>query len=300
MSEITLAELRAFDTVVRHQSITAAADRLNVSASAISRRLNALEAHLGVRLLNRSTRALGLTPAGEAYHARIVPALETIAEAASTVQAEAESPRGELRVSLPVNYGRLHVAPHLPDFLDRHPQLSLDAQFDDRFVDVIAEGFDLAIRIGQLEDSRLVARRLAWDRRLVVASPAYLARHGVPTHPRELADHQCLHYTNFRGPVVWTFHRDGSRVDVPVQGRFKANYGLPLTVAAERGLGLVQTAVSIVGNALHNGALAEVLPQWQLPDVAVYAVYPQRRHLPAKVRSFLEFVGPRLPYTDHR
>ncbi len=156
-----------------------------------------------------------------------------------------------------MNYGRLHVTPHLADFLDSHPQLRLDAQFDDRYVDVMAEGFDLAIRIGQLEDSRLVARRTARDRRLVVASPDYLDRHGVPGHPRDLTQHECLHYTNFRGPVTWTFHQGRIRIDVPVQGRFKANYGLPLTVAAERGLGLVQTAVSIVGESLASGALVE-------------------------------------------
>ncbi len=295
MADVTLAELRAFDAVVRCQSLTAAAERLDISAGAVSRRLNALESELGVRLLNRSTRALSLTPAGEAYHALIVPALDTITDAATAVRAESDSPRGELRVSLPVNYGRLHVAPQLPDFLAGHSQLSLDAQFDDRYVDLIAEGFDLAIRIGRLDDSRLVARRIARDRRLVVASPDYLARHGVPEHPRELARHECFHYTNFRGPVVWSFHQGGNRVDVPVQGRFKANYGLPLTLAAERGLGLVQTAVSIVGDALASGELVEVLPQWHLPDIGVYAVYPQRRHLPAKVRAFLDFIGPRLP-----
>ncbi|EPC02654.1 hypothetical protein L861_09935 [Litchfieldella anticariensis FP35 = DSM 16096] len=291
MKDTTLAELHTLATVVKKGSLTAAADHLGISAGTVSRRLDAMETRLGVRLFNRSTRAVRLTAAGEAYHASIVPALEAIAEADELVRAQTAGPRGEIRVSLPVNYGRVHLAPRLPEFLQRYPDIRLDAHFDDRFVDLVAEGFDLAIRIGQLEDSRLIARRIADDRRLVVASPAYLERSGRPSHPKDLLTHECLHYTNFRGPVVWSFSKGGKQLDIPVSGRFNSNYGLPLTIAAEQGLGLVQTATSLVGEALREGRLVEVLEDWRLPEIGIYAVYPGRKHVPAKVRAFIDFIS---------
>ncbi|WP_421705920.1 LysR family transcriptional regulator [Alloalcanivorax xenomutans] len=291
MKDATLSELTALVAVARKGSLTTAAEHLGISVGAVSRRLAGLEARLGVRLLNRSTRAVRLSAAGETYLSHVVPALEAITAAGELVRAQTLGPSGEIRVSLPVNFGRAHLALRLPEFLMRYPEVHLDAQFDDRFVDLVAEGFDLAIRIGRLDDSRLVARRLASDRRVLVASPAYLESAGRPRHPRDLLAHQCLHYTNFRGPVVWSFHKAGKQVDIPVRGRFTSNYGLPLTMAAEQGQGLVHSAMSLVGEAIRDGRLVEVLPGWRLPEIGIHAVYPGRKHVPEKVRVFIDFVA---------
>lgn len=290
MLSVTLDELRTLAAVARLGTLSAAAKELSLSSSAVSRRLDALELQLGVRLLNRSTRAVSLTADGDAYLQQILPALADISAAGNRLRDQITGPQGALRVSLPVNYGRLHIAPHLADFLGRCPAVSLDASFEDRYVDVIGEGFDLAVRIGQLEDSRLVAKRIADDQRVIVASPAYLATHGTPQHPRDLLDHQCLHFTSFRGPEHWVFQRDGGRVSVPVKGRLKSNYGLPLTIAAERGLGLVHTSRSIIRDALITGTLIPVLDAWRLPDIGVYAVFPERRHTPSKLHAFIDFL----------
>lgn len=297
MDNVTLSELRTFSAVARLGNLTAAATELAISPGAISRRLNALEERLETRLLNRSTRAVSLTATGEAYLARILPALETIEVAGNDLRDMQQGPQGKLRLSLPVNFGRLHIAPHLADFLARYPALSLDAQFDDRFVDLVGEGLDLAIRIGRLDDSRLVARRIAADRRIVVASPGYLAQYSRPRHPTDLRHHECLHYTNFRGSAVWSFRRGDTRLDIPVRGRLQSNYGLPLVHAAEAGLGLLQTATSIVGDALAAGRLVTVLDEWRLPEIGINAVYPGRKHVPAKVRAFIEYVETRLGTT---
>jgi len=295
MNRTTLEQLYALDAVFRLGSLTAAAEALDISTSAISRRLNALESALGIKLLNRSTRSLQLTAAGEDYHGRIISALETIAEASEAARDQSASPKGELRISVPSNYGRIHIAPHLPAFLRQFPELSIDAQFDDRYVDLVAEGFDMAVRIGVLRDSTLVAQKVADSRRVVVASPDYLARHGTPHHPSDLIRHQCFHYTNFRGPAVWSFVQGNRQVDVAVSGRLRSNYGLPLTMAAEAGNGLVQTAITFVADALTEGRLVEVLADWALPVIGIYAVYPGRKHLPAKARAFISFLREILP-----
>ncbi|WP_163577085.1 LysR family transcriptional regulator [Halomonas faecis] len=292
---VTLDEIAAFIEVARRGSLQAAAETLLISSGSVSRRLDALEQRLGTRLLNRSTRALTLTEDGEHYLVQVEPALADITQAGDRLRDRHNGPQGELRVSLPVNYGRLHIAPHLADFLRLHPSVSIDACFDDHFVDIIGEGFDLAIRIGQLGDSRLVARRIAKDRRLIVAAPDYLAHHGEPRHPRDLLDHHCLHFTRFQGPAQWILQRDDERHVVPVRGRLKSNYGLPLTLAAEQGLGLVQTSASIVGEALASGRLHEVLSDWRLPNIAVHAVIPARQHTPLKVSAFIDFLVERLP-----
>ncbi|WP_275288080.1 LysR family transcriptional regulator [Halomonas elongata] len=295
---VTLDEIAAFIEVARRGSLQAAAERLLIGSGSVGRCLDALEQRLGTRLLNRSTRALTLTEDGEDYLARVEPALGSITQAGDRLRDRQEGPQGELRVSLPVNYGRLHIAPHLADFLRLHPSVSVDACFDDHFVDIIGEGFDLAIRIGQLGDSRLVAKRIARDRRLIVASPDYLAHHGEPRHPCDLREHHCLHFTRFQGPAQWAMQRDDERHVIPVSGRLKSNYGLPLTLAAEQGLGLVQTSESIVAEALANGRLCEVLSDWKLPDIAVHAVMPARQHTPLKVSACIDFLAKRLPLSD--
>lgn len=284
-----MGELLALQAVAEAGSFSRAADRLGLSTSVVSRRIGQLEVRVGSRLLNRSTRSVSLTPTGENYLSRVREALDTIAQAGDAASGETVSPRGHLRVSLPVNFGRVHFVPRLGEFLERFPAVTLDVRFDDRFVDLVAEGLDLAIRIGELEDSRLVAKRIGQERRLVVASPTYLSRAGTPKHPDDLRGHECFHYNNFRGPATWLFRQDGRRLEVAVRGRLQSNYGLPLTMAAEQGLGVVMTAESLVRDALRDGCLVEVLASWRLPDVGVYAVYPSRRSLPERVRAFIDF-----------
>ncbi|QQP95592.1 LysR family transcriptional regulator [Lysobacter enzymogenes] len=288
------SELEAFEAILRHGSFTAAARQLEVTPGAITRRLNALEARLGAKLLNRSTRRLSLTEAGRHYHAEVAPALAQILAAGERVNDRAAQPQGELRVSLPMNFGRMYVMPRLGEFLDRHPGIALDVQFDDRYVDLIGEGFDCAIRIGALTDSRLVARRIAQTRRILVAAPAYLARRGAPTAPEQLAEHDCLHYTLFRDVPAWEFHGrgrgDGTPLRVPVSGRLRANYGVPLVDAALRGDGILQTATFAVAEELAAGRLVEVLPDWCLLPIGIHAVYPGREYRPRKVEAFVNFI----------
>ncbi|MEH6415821.1 LysR family transcriptional regulator [Pseudomonas sp. CGJS7] len=284
------SELEAFEAILQHGSFTAAARQLQVTPGAITRRLNTLEARLGAKLLNRSTRRLSLTESGRHYYAEVAPALAQILAAGERVHDLSEQPRGELRVSLPMNFGRLYVIPHLPDFMQRHPGIGLDLQFDDRFVDLIGAGFDAAIRIGALSDSRLVARRIAQTRRILVASPEYLRQHGAPASPHELIDHDCLHYTLFRDTPTWEFQGEREPLRVPVRGRLKANYGLPLVDAAVRGGGILQTATFAVAQELALGQLVEVLPDWSLVAIGIYAVYPGREYRPRKVEAFIDFL----------
>lgn len=299
MSGGLYSELEAFEAILRHGSFTAAARHLELTPGAVTRRLAALEARLGTKLLNRSTRRLSLTESGRHYYAQVAPALAQILAAGERVHDLSAQARGELRVSLPMNFGRLYVIPHVGEFLRRWPQIELDLQFDDRFVDLIGEGFDVAIRIGALEDSRLVARRIAQTRRILVAAPCYLQRRGAPAAPGALIEHDCLHYTLFRDAPTWEFQRDGEPLRVPVRGRLKANYGLPLVEAALRGEGILQTATFAVADELADGRLVEVLPDWSLLPIGIYAVYPSREYRPRKVEAFIDFLEQTLGQPAH-
>lgn len=285
------SELEAFEAIIKQGSFTAAAKQLEVTPGAITRRLHALEARLGAKLLNRSTRRLSLTESGRHYYAAIAPALAQIESAAERVHDLSATPRGELRVSLPMNFGRMYISPQLPEFLRQWPGIELDAQFEDRFVDLIREGYDLAIRIGALPDSRLIARKLADTRRLLVASPDYLACRGIPETPADLVDHDCLHYTFFRDAPVWEFRPQGrDPLRVPVHGRLRTNYGEPLVDAAVRGAGIVQSATFAVAEELADGRLVEVLSDWCLLPIGIYAIYPCREYRPRKIEVFIDFL----------
>lgn len=289
-----VAGLLALVEVARYGSLRVAGEQLNLTSGAVSRRLDALESRLGTKLLHRTTREVSLTLAGRTYLERAVPALRLLDKAADTLQDISDRPRGLIRLSLPVNFGRIHIAPFLPEFLDRHPDIEVDADFDDRFVDIASSGHDLAVRVGVLENSRLVAHPLAADQRMLVASRAYLQRQGVPRHPLDLLHHNCLHYTRFQGIQRWPLRRGDEVHNVPVSGSYRANYGHALVIAAEAGIGILHTSRSIVGASLEAGRLLPVLEDWSLPDISIHALLPGRDP-PMRVRALLDHLKDSIP-----
>jgi DNA-binding transcriptional LysR family regulator len=301
----TFAGMRLFTEVVDSGSFSAAGRRLGMAASSVARGIGALENQLGARLLNRTTRKLGLTEAGRLYHERSKRILAEVEEARLSVTQLETAPRGTLRLSVPVVFGRLHIAPALPDFLALHPALRIDLATTDAFVDLLEEGIDLAIRIGELQDSSLIARRLAPNRRVLCGSPDYLARQGVPTAPEHLSGHNCLIYKRQENRSLWRLRNDGRTHEIAVSGSLLANNADALHVAALGGLGLAILPVWLVGPDIQRGALKIVLANYQVSpgalDTSVYAVFPHSRHLSAKVRAFVDFLRRRFsprPYWE--
>jgi len=297
-----LAAIEAFVRVAETHSFSEAARRLHASQSAISRAVSGLEAELGARLLHRTTRSLTLTEAGRGYFERAARILADLEEANLAVTQLQAAPRGRLRVNAPMSFGFLHLAPALPDFLALYPELSVDLSMSDRFVDLIEEGVDVAVRIGALEDSSLIARKLAPIRRVVCASPAYLKSRGTPLAPDDLKQHDCLCNSNIAVLHEWRFAAaDGKLWPVDVNGRLSANNGDALRIAALKGLGLANLPTFIVGADLQAGTLVTVLDEFGVQDLSMSAVYPPGRHLSPKVRAFVDFLadrfGPR-PYWD--
>ena len=297
----TFQEMAVFSRVVAAGSLSAAARELGLSPALISRRLAGLEARLGVRLINRTTRSLRLTDEGAGYYDTCTRVLAEIEEADAAVSAGRVEPQGAIKVAMPASFGHQHVAPLIPEFASRYPQVRLALSLSDRNVNVIDEGFDLAIRIAHLEDSSLAARRLAPNRRVVCASPAYLERHGTPLTPQDLAQHNCLTANDF--VMSWDYKEPGGRPgSVRVSGRYACDNWEVLREWALAGMGVALKSTWDVHRHLEDGSLVSVCPGYTFgSDVAIYAVYPHRRFLPAKTRVFIEFLaasfGPE-PYWD--
>lgn len=285
-----LADIAVFVKVVEKGSFTKAADELELSKAVVSKYLTRLEERLGTRLLHRTTRRLALTEAGSALFEQSRLALERIEEAQAALARFQDAPRGRLVVSAPTAFGVLQLGCVLPDFLARHPGITLDIRLDDRFVNLVAEGFDLAVRVGRLTDSTLVARKLAPSRQVAVASPEYLRRHGVPKAPEDLAAHNCFVYTLTTGGNIWRFSKGGEEVRVPVTGNLRLNNGLLERDAAERGAGIAMLPTFYVGPLVAAKKLVVLLPDWKPPELGIYAVYPQTPHVPPKVRAFVDFL----------
>jgi DNA-binding transcriptional LysR family regulator len=297
----TLHEMSVFSKVVGTGSLSAAARELGLSVALVSRRLAGLEARLGVRLINRTTRRLHLTDEGASYYETCARLLTEIQEADAAVAARRADAQGDLKVALPASFGHQHVAPLVPRFVARYPNVRLALSLSDRYVNVIEEGFDLAVRIAELEDSSLAARKIAPNRRVVCASPAYLAKHGAPRTPQDLAKHNCLTTTDFT--MAWDYKApDGAKGSVRVAGRYACDNWEVLRTWALAGLGVALKSTWDVRSHLEDGSLVSLLPGYSFhSDVAIWAVYPHRRHLPAKARVFIEFLadsfGPE-PYWD--
>ena len=297
-----LSDIAVFVQVVDSGSFTAAAERLGLSKSVVSKYVTRLEERLGARLLHRTTRRLGLTEVGRSFYARSREGLREIEEAEAEVSHLQSAPRGVLRLNSPMSFGILHIAPALADFLELYPDLSVDMSLDDRRLDLVEGGFDLALRIGELPDSSMVARRLGPCRHVVCAAPDYLRRHGVPRTPQDLSGHNALTYGYQESPREWHFAApNGGIVRVPVSGTLQMNNSLGLREAVLRGAGLTLTPTFVVGADIKAGRLQAVLSEYRALEHSIYAVYPQRRHLSPKVRAFIEFMTARIsdiPYWD--
>jgi DNA-binding transcriptional LysR family regulator len=296
-----LNEMAVFARVVSTGSLSAAARELSLSPAMVSRRLAALEARLGVRLVNRTTRSLHLTDEGAQYYESCARVLAEIEQADAEVSAGRQEPQGTLRVALPASFGNQYVAPLVPQFAARYPEVQLSLSLSDRNVNLVEEGFDLAIRIANLADSSLAARKLAPNRRVVCASPSYLERHPTPRTPQDLAQHNCLLAGDFSS--TWEYKGpDGKPGTVRVNGRYVCDNWEVLREWALAGLGVALKSTWDVRRHLEDGSLVSLLPGYSFhSDVAIYAVYPHRRHLPAKTRAFIDFLaasfGPE-PYWD--
>lgn len=298
---LSLDVLQVFVRIAETGSVSAAARDLGLSKSAASKKLAALEDRLGARMVNRTTRRLSLTEAGADFLERAQRILAELEEAEQAVGRLTDEPRGTLRVNAPMSFGVLHVAPALADFMTRYPELAVTLDLDDRRISLVEEGYDVAVRIADLPDSSLVARRLAPARQAVCASPAYWARHGVPAHPRDLARHNCLIYTYLPAQNDWRFRGPGGPLTVRVAGNLKANNGDVLREAALAGLGVCLAPTFLVGDDVRAGRLVTALDGFAEDSLTIYAVYPHRRHLPAKVRAFVDFLVGRFgphPYWD--
>lgn len=290
-----LSAIEVFAAVVEEEGFTAAARQLDVSKSYVSKQISRLEDRLGVRLLNRTTRHVSTTGEGRAFYERCAQILDDLEEAERALTQAHSEPVGTLRMTAPMSFGNKYLAPAVGDFMCEHPDIKIDIHFSDRLVDIVEEGYDLAVRVGQLQDSSLIVRRVAPTTGYVVGSPAYLNKFGHPRSPEELAEHRCLLYTYLRTGATWKLHDGGGReVAVEVDGPMRANNGQALLEAARSGLGLVLTPDFIAAGALRSGVLERTLPDWHGDTGAVWALYPHRRHLSAKVRVFVDFLTERF------
>lgn len=283
--------MRLFVRVAELGSFARAARRLGIAKSTASKHVRLLEERLGVQLLVRHPRRLALTPAGEVWLEHCRRVLAELEAAERRLAGWGDEPRGRLRVSVPMSFGLLHLAPVLPRFLGAHPHIELELLFDDRRVDLLAEGYDLAIRIGTLPEGGLVARRLGAARARCVASPDDLARRGRPVHPRELAAHECLRYLYGPDPGSWTFERDGERLTVAVSGRFSANNGEALRDPALAALGIARLPSFIVDRELAAGRLDEVLGEWGGGRVGIHLLYPSHHRTNPAVRALVDYLS---------
>ncbi len=292
----SVAGMRIFVRVVDAGSFSAAGRQLGVAPSSVSRRISDLEYELGARLFHRTTRKLSLTEAGRLFHERAAQILVEVEEAKLAISQIGGAPSGILRLTVPASIGRLHIAPALAAFQERFPAIQIVLSMTDRLVDLVDEGFDLAIRVGRQRDSSLIARRIGWGRRVVCGSPSYLEKAGMPKVPADLADHNCLTFRSHPGSNLWSFRGPKGASKVRVSGGLFADNGEALCAAAVAGLGLILVPNWLVGIEIRRGRLRQVLGKFQVvPEASpLYAVYPHQRHLPPKVRAFVDFLVERF------
>ncbi len=285
---------RAFLKVVDSGSFSAAAIDLSVSVATVARQVNSLEARLGVSLLHRTTRTLSLTEAGKLYCERIREVLRSYDAVKREVASYQKDVKGVLRVHLRHSVGNQVIVPALPGFLDKHPNIKLDVTLTDERQDLVSQGVDVAVWLGSLEDSSLIARRLTPGRRMVCCSPAYAKKHGLPQHPSELTQHNCIVYRAKSYDSSWRFTKDGQTLSVSVSGNLESENAAVLMTSALNGLGFVTLQEAMVRSAITKGELVNVFPEYQVSstdsDIALYAVYPGSKQTSPKNRAFIDFL----------
>jgi len=286
----TLTAMSVFAAVVENNSLAGAARAKNISPSVVSKQLAALEDRLGVRLLNRTTRRISLTEVGSAYYDRCKRILADVDEAEVAVSQSHAAPRGRLKITAPTTFAHRHVAPHLPSFIARFPDVEVQLLVNDRIVDLVDEGIDLAIRISVLKDSSLIVRKLANNVRSIVAAPEYLASHGRPHVPDELTQHTLLTYPPGNQINDWHFMVGGTETVIRAKGAIMTSNGDSILKAVQAGGGLAMLPSFMTGEHIKSGRLVEVLSEFVREDVPIYAVYPSSRHLSPKVRAFVDFL----------
>lgn len=281
-------EMQAFTAVVEAGSFVGAADAMGLSKAAVSRQIADLESRLAVRLLHRTTRKLSLTDEGSVFYARCRELLGELAEAEAELSARSGQAVGALKVSAPVSFGLLYLAPVWAGFMAAQPQVKLDVTLSDRMVDLVDEGFDIAVRVARLPSSSLVSRKLSSTRMVLCASPEYLQRNGTPQHPHELAQHHVLAYTLMANGDTWDFTGSDGPVSVKVMPRMHSNSGDTCVAAALGHQGLVLQPTFLIADALRSGALVEVMPAYRALELGIYALYPTRKHVVPKVRLLID------------
>lgn len=281
---------RLFVAVMESGSFAAAAQRLGISAGQASKLVTRLEAELGVRLLNRTTRALAPTEVGQAYYDRIRAILDDLDTLDAQIKDRSATPRGRLRLTAPLTFGTLRLVPALNDFAALYPEIELDVSFTDRMVSLVDEGFDAAIRAGRIAESSLIARKLCDMHTILVASDEYIVRHGRPGHPTALAGHQCIIDTNFRDPLIWRFRDQGAPCAVSLSGRLRYSNAEACLQAAESGLGIAHVPDFVAGPSLAAGRSRALLREFEEEPGGIYVLYPPGRHLTQKLRSLVDFL----------
>lgn len=295
-----LTDVAVFVQVVDSGSFTAAAEKLQMSRAAVSKYVTRLENQLGARLLNRTTRRLSLTEVGRNYYERSRNALLELEEAELEVSRFQGAPRGNLRISVPMSFGILHISPIIAEFLKQYPEVTIDLLLDDRKVDVVDGGFDLAIRISSLPDSSLIARRLAPCRHVICATPGYIEQRGVPKVPADLAEHTIITYRYQESTYEWHFRSAaGKEIVVPVSSSSQMNNSLAIREAVLRHAGITRTPTFVVGPDLASGRLVALLTDFAILEISIYAVYASRQFLSPKVRAFVDFIAERIADPPH-
>lgn len=298
----SLTDIAVFVQVVESGSFTVAAERLDISKSVVSKYVTRLEEQLGARLLNRTTRRLSLTEVGRVFYERSRAGLADIKEAKDEVSRLQSEPRGTLRINAPMSFGILHIAPALPEFLKLYPDVTVDMNLEDKKVNVIGGGFDISVRISELPDSSLVARRLAPCRHTIVATPAYLERYGTPRKPEDLLDHNIITYRYQESSLEWHFKApDNKLTHVSVSGSMKMNNSLAIREALLGGAGITRTPTFVIGRDIQEGRLVKLFRDYEIFEMTIFLVYPQKRYLSPKVRAFIDFMAKRItetPYWD--
>ena len=283
-------EMKTFAAVVDGGSFVHAADTLNLSKPAVSRHVAELEQRLGVRLLQRTTRKLSLTEEGRLFYGRCKSVLADVEVAEEEITAKSVAVKGLIKVNVPISFGLWELAPLWPDFMSKFPEVELDITFADRMVDLVEEGYDMAVRIARLPNSSLVSRKLASTRLVLCASPAYLKKHGKPKHPSELANHAVLSYSLLATGDQWNFNGPDGAVSVTVKPIMRTNNGDTCIAAARKHKGVVLQPSFMVNSDLQSGALVELMPTYRSIEFGIYAVYPTRQYVSPKVRALIDFL----------